>query len=86
MVGESVENPPHLDGNMGASDIIAENCRAVGFFEDRLGYIFADLPSVDVESRGHLDVVGSVAADFPVHQPDGIFSIFVPIIIDSLNQ
>ena len=83
---DAVENAAHPNRHARLTEIRAEDFRAVGGHEDRLGDILADLSRIDVERGDHLDVLGPIAADLPVHQPDGVFGRLPPVILEPLNQ
>ena len=65
---------------------VAEDRRAVRRLEDRLADVLADLAHVDVEGRDDLDVLGAVAADLPVQQPDRVVGLLGRVVLEALDQ
>ncbi len=59
---------------------------AIGRRKDSLGQIMADFAFVDIKGCHHLDVTGQKAPNIPVHQANGIFRLFVSVIVYALYQ
>ncbi len=68
--GDAVENLAHANRRSGLGHVLAKNGGAVRLGEDRFGNIAADLAAVDVPGGDNLEVLGPVAAEIPVGEPD----------------
>ncbi len=49
-------------------------------------HILADLALVDIKSGNDFNVSRLITIHIIVHQTDGVFRVFVLVIMDSLNQ
>ena len=66
--------------------MVAEDGGAIGLREDRSGDVLADLAAVDVPGGDELDVLGPVAAEVPVHQPDLVVGAAILIMGEALHE
>ncbi len=87
MRGITIEDAAHLYDRTSGRDVAAEYFRAIGWREDRLINIKADLAPVDIKGRDDLDVTGPVRTDEAVHKADrGAVIGCVVIKADSLHE
>ena len=86
MVGDAVQDPPHVDLDTADRQVGKKLPGAVRLGENGLVDVFAHLAPVNVESGHNLDVTGLESAEIPVHQSDGVFPASVPIIVDPLHK
>jgi hypothetical protein len=66
--------------------MVAEHRRAIGLLEDRAGDVPADLAAVNVPGGDDPDVLGPVAAQVPVHQPDLVVGSAILVVGEPLHQ
>ena len=86
VVGHSVKDAahPHQDSCLG--EVATKYCCAVRGLEDGLGDVLPHLAHVDVEGRHDFDVARPVATDLPVHEPDSLLRLLVPVVLEPLDQ
>ena len=82
----TVKNGPHGYFNARWLKIATENLRTVWRSEHRFAYLFSHFTLVDIESRHHLDIGGTIPPDIPMHEPDGILRFLITVKREPLNK
>jgi len=86
MIRETVQNFTHPYKDSGGWNIGIENRSTIWFRKNCLMDIDSNLSFIDIKGCNDLNILWFVPSNFMMHQADHVLRIFIPVIVNSLNQ